>query len=162
MNFVAGTIVFAVGDELDSFGVFCELMKWSPFKHNVSTGDICSYCNGDDDNADADEKESAKEKVDYAATYYSHSSGGRVSKTGQKGYGLRYMFSKALPACVIALTQFEILLQQHIPTLFDHLRLHEIDISSFASEWFITLFSYVLPLAVTFRVFDLFLIDGFK
>ncbi|ETO23315.1 hypothetical protein RFI_13865 [Reticulomyxa filosa] len=93
---------------------------------------------------------------------HSHCSGGRISKSGQRGYGLRYMFTKSLPGCVIALLQFENLLQKHMPRLYEHLCVNDINIQSFVSEWFMTLFSYVLPLIVTFRVFDLFLVDGFK
>ncbi|ETO18633.1 hypothetical protein RFI_18628 [Reticulomyxa filosa] len=111
-----------------------------------------------------EEEKYLKQDVDENGSKFvqSHCSGGRISKTGQRGYGFRYMFTETLPGSTVALRQFDKLLQKHIPELFQHFSNNQIHVPSFACEWFITLFSYVLPLTVVFRVFDLFLVDGFK
>jgi len=151
MNFVVGAIVFAVGDEMDAFGVFCEMMKGK----ELLKCDPLDQNNPHSSNLDLNHSNPQN-------LIHSHCSGGRVSKTQRKGYGLRSMYSKSLPGCVVALEQFEHLLQVHFPKLYHHLCAHDITLASFTSEWFMTLFSYVLPLTITLRVFDLFLVDGFK
>ena len=98
-----------------------------------------------------------KKKYDYA-----YCGGGRVSKTGQYGYGVRDMFTECLPGCVVSLLEFEQLLQKYLPRLYEHMKSEGLNVQSFASEWFMTLFSYVLPLSLSFRIFDMFMIDGHK
>ena len=83
-------------------------------------------------------------------------------KTGQIGYGVRDMFTKSLPGCVICLLQFEQLVQKYLPKLYEHFKSEGLYTESFASEWFMTLFSYILPIQISFRIFDIFLIDGYK
>ncbi|ETO20678.1 hypothetical protein RFI_16539 [Reticulomyxa filosa] len=178
MNFVAGTVVFAIGDELNAFAVFCQLMKLnesplqnvkllSPRKGGYTAkgtpliNPLSETTTMTTTMTSSSSPRIQVDRYDNRRKYtHSHCSGGRISKNGQDGYGLRYVFTKSLPGCVVALLQFENLLQKHIPRLYEHLCTHGITIQSFASEWFMTLFSYVLPLTVTFRVFDLFLVDG--
>lgn len=145
MNFIAGTIILVIGDELDAFSIFFQLMKRNiPELHheNASTININNNIKRSND--------------------HRYCGGGRSSKTQQCGYGLRDMFTDRLPGCSIALLEFEHLFQIHLPILYNHMKCEDIIIQSFASEWFMTLYAYVLPLSVTFRVYDLFLVDGWK
>jgi len=147
MNFIAGTIILAIDDELDAFGIFSQLMR-----RNLSTltSEKISIAN--------------TEQFDYngLSNCYSYCAGGRLSKTRQCGYGLRDMFTPSLPGCLVAMLEFEKLFQKYLPVLYQHMKCEGLTIQSFTSEWFITLYAYVLPLSITFRIYDLFLIDGWK
>jgi len=148
MNFIAGTIVLAVEDELDAFAIFCQLMQRA---HSIPISDNMSVA--DTENSDHNNKR---------LNNYSYCAGGHLSKTHRCGYGLRDMFTQCLPGYTIALLEFEQLFQKHLPILYCHMKNEGLMISSFASEWFITLYAYVLPLSITYRIYDLFLIDGWK
>ncbi|KAH9100429.1 hypothetical protein LEN26_015872 [Aphanomyces euteiches] len=65
-----------------------------------------------------------------------------------------------LRRCIFALHK---LMQRHLPALYAHLRRIGIHEGYFATQWFITLFTRILPDDATFAmVWDHFLVDGFK
>jgi len=89
-------------------------------------------------------------------------SGGLNSKYGTVGYGLRYYFLPKLPRASISFVHLDKLLERYIPDVHAHfLRLH-VSPQIFCAEWYFTVFSYTLPLILTQRVWDVFLIDGTK
>ncbi len=56
---------------------------------------------------------------------------------------------------------FNQLLAYHDPQLFNHLRTQQFSPDLFAIPWFLTLFTHILPLESTFRLWDfLFLHDA--
>ena len=58
--------------------------------------------------------------------------------------------------------QFEKLIKIYLPFLYSHLTSQGIEVQNFASEWFLSLFCYILPLNISLRLIDIFLIDGWK
>ena len=88
--------------------------------------------------------------------------GGRIAKNGHVGYGLRNLYLPSLPGLIISLLQFEKLIKIYLPFLYSHLINQGIEVQNFASEWFLSLFCYILPLNISLRVIDIFLIDGWK
>lgn len=148
MNFIAGIVIFAVDDELDAFSIFYQLMKRDNSMSNCEKNSISSIMNTNINN-------NQLHINNYCA-------GGRLSKKQQCGYGLRDMFTPSLPGCLVSLLEFEQLVQKHLPVLYEHMKNEDVTISSFASEWFLTMYSYVLPLSLTLRIYDIFLVDGWK
>jgi len=148
MNFIAGTVIFAVDDELDAFSIFYQLMKRD---NSISNSEKSSIVNTINTNINNNPLETN-----------SYRAGGRLSKKHRYGYGLRDMFTQSLPGCLVALLEFEQLVQKHLPTLYEHMKNEDMIIPSFASEWFLTLYGYVLPLSLVLRIYDIFLIDGWK
>jgi len=94
---------------------------------------------------------------------YAYCAGGNQSKNGVEGYGFRFMFTKCLPGCIISLIMFDELAFELLPQAHQILHLHNITPQFFASEWFFTLFTYVIKeKEVLNRIWDLFLVDGYK
>jgi len=88
--------------------------------------------------------------------------GGLNSKYGTLGYGLRYYFLPKLPRASISFVHLDKLLEHYIPDVHAHfLRLH-VSPQIFCAEWYFTIFSYTLPLTLTQRVWDVYLVDGTK
>lgn len=94
---------------------------------------------------------------------HAYCSGGFNSKSGIEGFGVRFMFTKCLPGCIINLLIFEELLLSLLPEVHQVLAENRIQPQLFASEWFFTLFTYVVhEEEVLLRIWDMFLIDGYK
>jgi len=88
--------------------------------------------------------------------------GGFNSKYGTLGYGLRYYFLPKLPRASISFVHLDKLLELYIPEVHAHfLELH-VSPQIFCAEWYFTIFSYTLPLPLTQRVWDVYLVDGTK
>jgi hypothetical protein len=102
-------------------------------------------------------------------------------------YELAGCFTAGLPTLQLCLAQWESLLQQYFPKLAAHMvwslyfhlclqscflyrvwflfwfraqRANDVHATMYATEWYLTLFSYRLPLSVVARIWDLFLVDG--
>merc|ERR1719410_2988100 len=143
MNYIAANILIGLnGSTKNAFAIFCHLMKrdLSPIYfinaqyNNTNNGFIpYAYCGG-----------------------------GRISKTGCIGYGLRDLYLPSLPGLIISLLQFEKLIKLYLPKLYIHFVDHGIEVQNYASEWFLSLFSYILPLKINLRLIDIFIIDGWK
>lgn len=64
-----------------------------------------------------------------------------------------------LPLVQQYLFQFERLVQEVMPRLGAHLREEAINPSMYASQWFITVFSYSFPFSTALRIWDVFLAE---
>lgn len=72
------------------------------------------------------------------------------------------LYQAGLPLVQQYLFQFEKLVQEHMPKLGQHFIEEMINPTMYASQWFITVFSYSFPFHLTLRVWDVFLYEGIK
>ncbi|PWY98258.1 hypothetical protein BCV70DRAFT_152642, partial [Testicularia cyperi] len=77
-----------------------------------------------------------------------------------KSYDLRGHFTPNMPALQLRLFQFDRLLEDFLPLLFRHLTRQGVKSSMYASQWFMTLFSYRFPLDLVYRVLDSVFAEG--
>lgn len=77
-------------------------------------------------------------------------------------YQLRELFIQDMPGLHLHLYQFERLLEDLEPTLYCHLNRRSVTPKLYATQWFLTLFAYRLPLQLVMRVFDLILCEGLE
>lgn len=79
-----------------------------------------------------------------------------------KKYGLENLYEEGFPKLKAYFFCLSCLIKKHMKEVFDILKKNEVYISMFASEWFLTLFSRVIPFKVLVRIFDVFFLEGFK
>ncbi|OEL17247.1 hypothetical protein BAE44_0021736 [Dichanthelium oligosanthes] len=72
------------------------------------------------------------------------------------------LYQAGLPLVQQYLSMFEKLVMEHMPKLGQHFVEEMINPSMYASQWFITVFSYSFPFHLTLRVWDVFLYEGIK
>jgi hypothetical protein len=77
-----------------------------------------------------------------------------------KKFNIRQLFTPDMSGLHLALFQLSLLIRTYIPHLNKHFVKCEIAVTMFASQWFLTLFSYCVPLQLIFRLYDLMLADG--
>ncbi|SNX85982.1 related to GYP5 - GTPase-activating protein (GAP) [Melanopsichium pennsylvanicum] len=77
-----------------------------------------------------------------------------------KSYDLRGHFTPNMPALQLRLFQFDRLLEDFLPLLHKHLVRQGVKSSMYASQWFMTLFSYRFPLDFVYRVLDSVFAEG--
>ncbi|CAN6611978.1 GTPase-activating protein Gyp5p [Trichomonascus vanleenenianus] len=77
-----------------------------------------------------------------------------------KDYGLRQMFLTDMPGLHLRLYQFDRLLEDTVPDVHTHLARQGVRSSMYASQWFLTLFSYKFPLQLVLRIFDIVIAEG--
>jgi hypothetical protein len=77
-------------------------------------------------------------------------------------YALAGMYSPGLPLFAEVMHVFSSLARLHMPHLIAHMEELGIDHSMYASQWFMTLFTYNLPFDIVTRVWDMFLFEGWK
>ena len=77
-------------------------------------------------------------------------------------YHLREMFIQDMPGLHLHLYQFERLLEDLEPALYCHLHRKNVDPQLYATQWFLTLFAYRLPLQLVLRIYDLILSEGLE
>ena len=77
-------------------------------------------------------------------------------------YHLRDMFIQDMPGLHLHLYQFERLLEDLEPALYCHLNRRSVHPQLYATQWFLTLFAYRLPLQLVLRVYDLILSEGLE
>lgn len=82
--------------------------------------------------------------------------------TLMKEYGLRELFCPDMKGLHLLLHQFDRLLEKHLPLLFNHLTRQGIRLLMYASQWFLTFFSYKFPLDVVLRIFDMVITQGIE
>ncbi|ORZ12860.1 rab-GTPase-TBC domain-domain-containing protein [Absidia repens] len=75
-------------------------------------------------------------------------------------YGLRGHFTPKMELLHERLFQYEELLMRHLPQVHRHLDAQGVRPTMYASQWFLTLFSYRCPLNLVFRVFDMVFTEG--
>lgn len=72
------------------------------------------------------------------------------------------MYLVGLPLVQQYLFQFDRLVKEHLPKLGEHFAQEMINPSMYASQWFITVFSYSFPFHLALRIWDVFLFEGVK
>lgn len=77
-------------------------------------------------------------------------------------YQLRELFVQDMPGLHLHLYQFERLLEDLEPALYCHLNRRGVSPKLYATQWFLTLFAYRLPLQLVMRVFDLVVCEGLE
>lgn len=77
-----------------------------------------------------------------------------------KSYDLRGHFTPNMPALQLRLFQFDRLLEDFLPVLHRHLMRQGVKSSMYASQWFMTLFSYRFPLDFVYRILDSVFAEG--
>ncbi|KAI9092857.1 rab-GTPase-TBC domain-containing protein [Phlyctochytrium arcticum] len=75
-------------------------------------------------------------------------------------YALRTLFSPNMEGLHQLLFQHSELVRDHLPQLFAHFQAHGITATMYASQWFLTLFTYHFPLPLVFRLFDILFAEG--
>jgi len=65
-----------------------------------------------------------------------------------------------MPLLTQSLYQLDYLLSNFLPILSSHLLKENIESSTYASQWFMTLFTYSFPRQSVIRIWDIFLLDG--
>eukprot|EP00742_Colponemidia_sp_Colp-10_P002756 GILJ01002946.1.p1 GENE.GILJ01002946.1~~GILJ01002946.1.p1 ORF type:complete len:386 (+),score=35.62 GILJ01002946.1:67-1158(+) len=77
-------------------------------------------------------------------------------------YDMEGLFKPGLPKVRQYFFQFEALIKIFYPRLFAHFEAENIHSSMYASQWFITGFTYNFPFSIVARVWDIFLAEGVK
>ncbi|CAO3647372.1 unnamed protein product [Mucor hiemalis] len=75
-------------------------------------------------------------------------------------YGLRGHFTPRMEVLHQQMYQFDNVFQQKLPVIHRHMENEGVTPSMYASQWFITLFSYRCPIELSFRVIDMLLVEG--
>ncbi|CAH8598598.1 unnamed protein product [Schistosoma turkestanicum] len=77
-------------------------------------------------------------------------------------YRLREMYKPSMLELGISMYQLEQLLADNLPDLYTHFRTQSFAPSLYASAWFLTLFSTVLPIPCATRVMDFYIAEGLQ
>lgn len=77
-----------------------------------------------------------------------------------QNYDLRGHFIPNMPSLQLRLYQFDRLIEDLLPVLHVHFLRRGIKSSMYASQWFMTLFSYRFPLDVVYRILDAIFAEG--
>eukprot|EP01064_Diplonema_japonicum_P014751 TRINITY_DN2244_c0_g2_i1.p1 TRINITY_DN2244_c0_g2~~TRINITY_DN2244_c0_g2_i1.p1 ORF type:complete len:342 (+),score=37.38 TRINITY_DN2244_c0_g2_i1:89-1114(+) len=77
-------------------------------------------------------------------------------------YELGDMYLPGFPKVQEAFEILQILIEAFSPPLAEHFRAEGINTNYFASQWFMTLFVYLFPFKLLLRVWDIFLLEGWK
>ncbi|KAJ1953738.1 hypothetical protein IWQ62_005921, partial [Dispira parvispora] len=75
-------------------------------------------------------------------------------------YDMRTMFTENMSGLHLRLYQFETLFKEALPELTQHFDRHNVSVTSYASSWFLSLFAYIFPLNLVFRIMDLVFTEG--
>ncbi|KAK4688869.1 ecotropic viral integration site 5 protein, partial [Tremellales sp. Uapishka_1] len=79
-----------------------------------------------------------------------------------ESYNLRSHFLADMPGLQLRLFQFDRLVEEILPLLHTHLVRQGVKSSMFASQWFMTMFSYRFPLSLVYRVLDIVFAEGIE
>ncbi|SCU92953.1 LANO_0E02630g1_1 [Lachancea nothofagi CBS 11611] len=79
-----------------------------------------------------------------------------------KGYGLRELFLPNMPGLHLKLYQFDRLIEENSPMLYNHLVRQGVRSSMYASQWFLTCFAYRFPLCFVLRILDVVFAEGIE
>lgn len=75
-------------------------------------------------------------------------------------YGLRNLFRNNFDELYLKFYQLEQLLAEYIPDLHQHFSRIGVEPFTYASQWFLTVFTAKFPLNAVFYIMDIFLLDG--
>ena len=76
------------------------------------------------------------------------------------GGTLRGLWSPGVPHLPLCIFQFTLLLRDHLPRLHSHFKRIGLSLDFFVSQWFLTLYSYTLPVDIVVQVWNVFVTDG--
>lgn len=79
-----------------------------------------------------------------------------------KNYNLRDLFLPDMPGLHLKLYQFDRMLEESSPRLYNHLLRQGIRSSMYATQWFLTFFAYKFPLGFVLRIFDIVFTEGIE
>ncbi|KAJ3195794.1 hypothetical protein HK101_011049 [Irineochytrium annulatum] len=82
------------------------------------------------------------------------------SRSNLRTFGLRTLFMPQMPGLHLMLYQHSELVRLYLPRLFAHLVENNVMADTYASPWFLTLFTYNFPLPLVFRIFDIIFAEG--
>ena len=86
----------------------------------------------------------------------------RARGGGEGKYALADLYSHGLPRFGEVMHVFSTLTRKFVPRLSAHFAEVGIDHTMYASQWFLTLFTYSAPFDLVTRVWDAFLCEGWK
>lgn len=72
-------------------------------------------------------------------------------------YRMREFFKPSMRELSLNLYVLSELIQEHVPELYTHFKAQGFHPTTYASQWFLTMFATVLPLNAVFRIMDIFL-----
>ena len=78
------------------------------------------------------------------------------------GYGMEGLYTDRLPKLNEDLWVFERLMLHFLPDVHGHLEEMGVHVSMFATEWFVTIFTSSFPFRAVLRIWDVFLLEGYK
>ncbi|XP_018655616.1 putative ecotropic viral integration site [Schistosoma mansoni] len=77
-------------------------------------------------------------------------------------YRLREMYKPSMIELGVCMYQLEQLIADNLPELYTHFRTQSFAPSLYASAWFLTLFSTILPIPCATRVMDFYIVEGLQ
>ncbi|CAH8649447.1 unnamed protein product [Heterobilharzia americana] len=77
-------------------------------------------------------------------------------------YRLREMYKPSMMELGVCMYQLEQLIADNMPDLYTHFRTQSFAPSLYASAWFLTLFSTILPIPFATRVMDFYIVEGLQ
>lgn len=77
-------------------------------------------------------------------------------------YRLREMYKPSMMELGVCMYQLEQLIADNLPDLYTHFRTQSFAPSLYASAWFLTLFSTILPIPFATRVMDFYIVEGIQ
>ena len=72
------------------------------------------------------------------------------------------MWSSGFPDLGLRVHQFTAIFNETMPALAKHFRAIDMMVTTFASQWYLTLFGYSVPLRLLARAWDLFTVHGWS
>lgn len=77
-------------------------------------------------------------------------------------FAMRQLYLPGFPLLQQFFIIFRRLFRRLLPNLMSHFDVQGVDVSFFASQWFLTLFAYQFPITMVSRIWDLFFAEGWK
>ncbi|CCE64404.1 hypothetical protein TPHA_0H02000 [Tetrapisispora phaffii CBS 4417] len=77
-------------------------------------------------------------------------------------YELRELFLPGMPGLMLMLYQFDRLIEESSPQLYNYLTRQSIRSTMYATQWFLTFFAYRFPLGFVIRIFDIVFVEGIE
>eukprot|EP00659_Diplonema_papillatum_P014014 gene14014-21428_t len=77
-------------------------------------------------------------------------------------YQMNNLYLAGFPKVQESFGVLRLLIEKFAPRLAEHFEQQGVSVSFFASQWFMTLFVYIFPFKLLLRVWDIFLVEGWK
>jgi len=85
-----------------------------------------------------------------------------VAVMNDEPYSMRNLFAEDMAGVKETLFVADKILQKFLPKLHKHMVQEDVDLSMFATRWFMTIFTSVFPFSLVSRVWDVYLVEGWK